>query len=119
MERCPSGLRCKPGTFVWGQLHRGFESPPLRVLSRQPGYFCIRGRMRTPIWVRADLCTDEIRIARKLSSKQRSCESEIFRARNKSKRIPPSPSFILATGIFLYKWEDENPNMGSSGFVYG
>ncbi len=30
MERCPSGLRCKPGTFVWGQLHRGFESPPLR-----------------------------------------------------------------------------------------
>ena len=32
MERCPSGLRCKPGTFVWGQLHRGFESLPLRFL---------------------------------------------------------------------------------------
>lgn len=32
LERCPSGLRCKPGTFVWGQLHRGFESPPLRIL---------------------------------------------------------------------------------------
>ena len=31
MERCPSGLRCKPGTFVWGQLHRGFESRPLRI----------------------------------------------------------------------------------------
>ena len=31
MERCPSGLRCKPGTFVWGQLHRGFESRLLRT----------------------------------------------------------------------------------------
>lgn len=31
MERCPSGLRCKPGTFVWGQLHRGFESRLLRI----------------------------------------------------------------------------------------
>ena len=30
-ERCPSGLRCKPGTFVWGQLHRGFESHPFRT----------------------------------------------------------------------------------------
>ena len=33
MERCPSGLRCKPGTFVWGQLHRGFESRLLRILN--------------------------------------------------------------------------------------
>lgn len=30
MERCPSGLRCRPGTSVWGRLHRGFESLPFR-----------------------------------------------------------------------------------------
>ena len=28
-ERCPSGLRCNLGKVVWGQLHQGFESPPL------------------------------------------------------------------------------------------
>ena len=32
MERCPSGLRCRPGTSVWGRLHRGFESRLLRHL---------------------------------------------------------------------------------------
>ena len=30
MERCPSGLRCTPGTRVWMKIHREFESPPLR-----------------------------------------------------------------------------------------
>ena len=47
MERCPSGLRCKPGTFVRGQLRRGFESPLLRFLTRMGLFYCIRG-MRTP-----------------------------------------------------------------------
>ena len=31
MERCPSGLRCTPGTRVWMKIHREFESPPLRI----------------------------------------------------------------------------------------
>lgn len=31
MERCPSGRWCNLGKIVWGQLHRGFESPPLRI----------------------------------------------------------------------------------------
>ena len=30
LERCPSGLRSKPGKFVYGKLYRGFESRPLR-----------------------------------------------------------------------------------------
>ena len=30
LERCPSGRWCNLGKVVWGQLHRGFESPPLR-----------------------------------------------------------------------------------------
>ena len=29
-EGCPSGRWCNLGKVVWGQLHRGFESPPLR-----------------------------------------------------------------------------------------
>jgi hypothetical protein len=29
-ERCPSGRRSTLGKRVWGQLHRGFESRPLR-----------------------------------------------------------------------------------------
>ena len=31
MERCPSGLRCTPGTRVWMKVHREFESPSLRI----------------------------------------------------------------------------------------
>ena len=30
MERCPSGRWCNLGKVVWAQVHRGFESPPLR-----------------------------------------------------------------------------------------
>ena len=33
MERCPSGLRCGPRKSVWAQVHRGFESHPLRHFS--------------------------------------------------------------------------------------
>ena len=32
MERCPSGLRCTPGTRVWIIVHRGFESRSLRII---------------------------------------------------------------------------------------
>ena len=34
-ERCPSGRRSTLGKRVWGQLHRGFESRPLRHPSPQ------------------------------------------------------------------------------------
>ena len=30
LERCPSGRWCNLGKVVWAQVHRGFESPPLR-----------------------------------------------------------------------------------------
>ena len=30
LEGCPSGRWCNLGKVVWGQLHRGFESPPFR-----------------------------------------------------------------------------------------
>jgi hypothetical protein len=39
-ERCPSGRRSTLGKRVWGQLHRGFESRPLRQL----------WKMRSPDW---------------------------------------------------------------------
>ncbi len=28
MERCPSGLRCRPGTSVWGQTPPRVRIPP-------------------------------------------------------------------------------------------
>ena len=31
-EGCPSGRWCNLGKVVWAQVHRGFESPPLRQL---------------------------------------------------------------------------------------
>ena len=34
-ERCPSGLKYRLGKAAWGQLHRGFESPPLRQFRRK------------------------------------------------------------------------------------
>ena len=30
LEGCPSGRWCNLGKVVWAQVHRGFESPPLR-----------------------------------------------------------------------------------------
>ncbi len=42
MEGCPSGRWCNLGKVVWGQLHRGFESPPFRHAWR----FC--GRSADP-----------------------------------------------------------------------
>ncbi len=36
LERCPSGWRSKPGKFVCGQLHRGFESHPLCIVYNAP-----------------------------------------------------------------------------------
>ena len=35
LEGCPSGRWCNLGKVVWGQLHRGFESPPFRQYWRK------------------------------------------------------------------------------------
>ena len=34
LEGCPSGRWCNLGKVVWAQVHRGFESPPLRQQSK-------------------------------------------------------------------------------------
>ena len=52
MERCPSGLRCKPGTFVWGKLHRGFESRLLRIYKSKTGFIPVFWFMKTDKWMR-------------------------------------------------------------------
>ena len=35
LERCPSGLKYRLGKAAWAQVHRGFESPPLRQKASQ------------------------------------------------------------------------------------
>ena len=46
LEGCPSGRWCNLGKVVWAQVHRGFESPPLRQLSSQQLIFSVRQSAR-------------------------------------------------------------------------
>ena len=50
LEGCPSGRWCNLGKVVWGQLHRGFESPPLRQLLKTEVFEMAATRRQAREW---------------------------------------------------------------------